>query len=75
MVLPELNKSRVSFEKAEKVVKDPKKPINNKGLQISSYLGSRLLINKPKIKQPIKFTLNIPIDKCPITILLNTDEM
>ena len=38
---PEDIKSIVSLEKAEKVVKAPKKPINNKGLYISSNLGSK----------------------------------
>ena len=32
MIFPEEIKSIVSLEKAEKVVKEPKKPINNKGL-------------------------------------------
>ncbi len=38
---PEVIKSIVSFEKAEKVVKAPKKPINNRGLYICSNLGSK----------------------------------
>ena len=36
-------KSIVSLEKAEKVVKEPKKPINNKGLNICSNFGSNEL--------------------------------
>ena len=63
MIFPEEIKSIVSLEKAEKVVKEPKKPINNKGLNICSNFGSNELINKPKIKQPIKFTLKIPIGR------------
>jgi hypothetical protein len=39
--LPEEIKLIVSFEKAEKVVKAPKNPINKRGLYIFSNLGSR----------------------------------
>ena len=58
---PEESRLIVSFEKAEKVVKAPKKPTNKKGLYIFSNLGSRELIRRPNIKQPTKFTPKMPI--------------
>mgnify|MGYP001434805797 CR=1 FL=1 len=69
--LPEEIKFNVSLEKAEKVVKAPKKPTNKRGLYICSNLGSRLLMSKPKIKQPMKFTPNIPIGILTIANLFN----
>ena len=58
---PEEIRLIVSFEKAEKVVKAPKKPTNKRGVYIFSNLGSRELIRRPNRKQPTKFTPKMPI--------------
>ena len=51
--------NNTSLVKAEKVVKEPKKPIINNGLK--SSLFERLIAKKiPIKKQPIKFTVNVP---------------
>ena len=51
--------NKTSLVKAEKVVKEPKKPIINKGLK--SSLFERFIAKKiPIKKQPIKFTANVP---------------
>ena len=54
-----VEKNNTSLVKAEKVVKEPKKPIINKGLK--SSLFDRFTAKKMPIKkQPIKFTVNVP---------------
>ena len=51
--------NNTSLVKAEKVVKEPKKPIINKGLKRSLF--ERFIAKKiPIKKQPIKFTVNVP---------------
>ena len=55
----EVENNKTSLVKAEKVVKEPKKPIINNGLK--SSLFERFIAKKiPIIKQPIKFTVNVP---------------
>ena len=50
---------KTSLVKAEKVVKEPKKPIINNGLK--SSLFERFIAKKiPIKKQPIKFTIIVP---------------
>ena len=54
--------NKTSLVKAEKVVKEPKKPIIINGLK--SSLFERFIDKKAPIKkQPIKFTLNVPKGK------------
>ena len=54
-----VEKNKTSLVKAEKVVKEPKKPIINNGLK--SSLFERFIAKKiPIKKQPIKFTVNVP---------------
>ena len=51
--------NNTSLVKAEKVVKEPKKPIINNGLK--SSLFERFIAKKiPIKKQPIKLTVNVP---------------
>ena len=51
--------NKTSLVKAEKVVKEPKKPIIINGLK--SSLFERFIAKKNPIKkQPIKFTVNVP---------------
>ena len=54
-------KSRTSYEKAEKVVKEPKKPITKKYLM--KFSGTFLLypreIKYPIINDPVIFTINV----------------
>ena len=51
--------NKTSLVKAEKVVKEPKKPIIINGLK--SSLFDRFIAKKNPIKkQPIKFTVNVP---------------
>ena len=51
--------NNTSLVKAEKVVKEPKKPIINNGLK--SSLFERFIAKKNPIKkQPIIFTVNVP---------------
>ena len=50
---------RISLVKAEKVVKEPKKPITTNGL-ISPLLAKFIAIKIPIRKQPIKFTDRVP---------------
>ena len=51
--------NKTSLVKAEKVVKEPKKPTINNGLK--SSLFERFIAKKiPIKKQPIKFTVNVP---------------
>ena len=51
--------NKTSLVKAEKVVKEPKKPIINNGLK--SSLFERFIAKKiPIKKQPIIFTVNVP---------------
>ena len=56
----ETNNLTISFVKAEKVVKEPKKPMIINGL-ISSLLKKFIAKKIPIKKQPIKFTVNVPI--------------
>ncbi len=56
----EVENKRISFVKAEKVVKEPKKPMIINGL-ISSLLKKFIAKKIPIKKQPIKFTVNVPI--------------
>ena len=51
--------NKTSLVKAEKVVKEPKKPIINNGLK-SSLFERLIAIKIPIKKQPIKFTANVP---------------
>ena len=54
--------NKTSLVKAEKVVKEPKKPIINNGLK--SSLFERFTAKKiPIKKQPIKFTVKVPKGK------------
>ena len=54
--------NKTSLVKAEKVVKEPKKPIINNGLK--SSLFERFIAKKiPIKKQPIMFTVNVPKGK------------
>ena len=54
--------NNTSLVKAEKVVKEPKKPIINNGLK--SSLFERFTAKKiPIKKQPIKFTVSVPTGK------------
>jgi hypothetical protein len=50
---------RISLVKAEKVVKEPKKPITTSGL-ISPLLAKFIAKKIPIKKQPIKFTDRVP---------------
>ena len=50
---------RISLVKAEKVVKEPKKPITTNGL-ISPLLEKFIARKIPIKKQPIKFTDRVP---------------
>ena len=51
--------NKTSLVNAEKVVKEPKKPIINNGLK-SSLFERLIAIKIPIKKQPIKFTINVP---------------
>ena len=51
--------NNTSLVKAEKVVKEPKKPIINNGLKSSLFV--KFIAKKiPIKKQPIKFMVNVP---------------
>ena len=55
----EVENNKTSLVKAEKVVKEPKKPTTINGL--TSSLFERFIAKKiPIKKQPIKFTVNVP---------------
>ena len=65
--------NNTSLVKAEKVVKEPKKPIINNGLK--SSLFERFIAKKNPIKkQPIIFTVNVPKGN-PKNIIFASDEL
>ena len=65
--------NKTSLVKAEKVVKEPKKPIINNGLK--SSLFERFTAKKiPIKKQPIKFTVKVPKGK-PKNIIFARNEL
>ena len=64
---------RTSLVKAEKVVKEPKKPIIINGLK--SSLFEKFIAKKTPIKkQPIKFTVSVPMGK-PKKIIFERNEL
>ena len=60
--------TKISFVKAEKVVKDPKKPMIING-DINSLLFVFIAKKIPIKKQPNKFTITVPIGNPKITVL------
>ncbi len=65
--------NKTSLVKAEKVVKEPKKPIITKGL-IKSLFEVFIAKKIPIKKQPIKFTVNVPKGK-PKNIIFARNEL
>ena len=68
-----LEKNRISFVKAEKVVNEPKKPIIAKGL-IRSLFEKFIAKKIPIKKQPIKLMTNVPKGK-PKNIIFVRNEL
>ena len=64
--------NKTSLVKAEKVVKEPKKPIINNGLKSSLFV--RFIAKKTPIKkQPIKFMVSVPKGKPKKTIFVRNE--
>ena len=68
-----LENNKTSLVKAEKVVKEPKKPIMINGL-ISSLFEKFIAKQIPIKKQPIKFTIKVPRGK-PNNIIFARKEL
>ena len=68
-----LENNKTSLVKAEKVVKELKKPMTTKGL-IRSLLEKFTAKKIPIKKQPIKFTVNVPKGK-PKNIIFARNEL
>ena len=69
----ELENNTISLVKAEKVVKEPKKPMIINGL-ISSLFEKFIERKTPIKKQPIKFTVVVPKGK-PKNIIFSRNEL
>ena len=65
--------NKTSLVKAENVVKEPKKPITTNGL-ISSLFEKFIAKKIPMKKQPIKFTVSVPIGN-PKKIIFERNEL
>ena len=68
-----LENNKTSFVKAEKVVKEPKKPIITNGL-IRSLFEKFIAKKIPIKKQPIEFTVKVPKGN-PKNIIFSRNEL